>query len=77
MDSNNQTQMTNIELKKLETGVDDLLQACSKLTNENKSLRRQQETLVTERASLIEKNRLARTRIEAMIVRLKSMEVHS
>lgn len=77
MDSNNQTQMTNIELKKLETHVDGLLQTCSRLTNENQSLRRQQETLVTERASLIEKNRLARTRIEAMITRLKSLEIHS
>ncbi len=77
MNSNDQAQMTDIELKKLETRVDDLLQVCGRLTSENKSLRQQQETLVTERASLIEKNQLARTRIEAMIARLKSMESHS
>lgn len=77
MDGNNQTQMTDIELKKLETRVDDLLQTCSKLMNENKSLRQQQETLVSERANLIEKNELARTRVEAMITRLKSLEAHS
>ncbi len=77
VDSKAQAQITNIELQKLETRVDDLLQTCSKLVNENKSLRRQQETLVTERANLVEKNRLARTRIEAMITRLKSLETHS
>ncbi len=77
MNSNDQVQMTDIELKKLETRVDDLLQVCGRLASENKSLLQQQETLVIERASLIEKNQLARTRIEAMIARLKSMESHS
>ncbi len=77
MDNNNPTQMTDIELKKLETRVDDLLHTCDKLMNENKSLRHQQETLVTERANLIEKNELARTRVESMITRLKSLEAHS
>ena len=76
MDNNNPTQMTDIELKKLETRVDDLLGTCSKLMNENKSLRHQQETLMSERAELIEKNELARTRVESMITRLKSLESH-
>lgn len=77
MENHNPTQMTDIELKKLETRVDDLLQTCDKLMNENKSLRQQQETLFSERANLIEKNELARTRVEAMITRLKSLEGHS
>ncbi|HEY5734312.1 MAG TPA: TIGR02449 family protein [Gammaproteobacteria bacterium] len=76
MDNNNPTQMTDIELKKLETRVEDLLSTCSKLMNENKSLRHQQETLVSERAHLIEKNELARSRVESMITRLKSLESH-
>lgn len=76
MESNNPTQMTDIELKKLETRVDDLLSTCSKLMNENKSLRHQQESLVSERSHLIEKNELARTRVESMITRLKSLESH-
>ncbi|TNF92623.1 MAG: TIGR02449 family protein [Gammaproteobacteria bacterium] len=74
MENNNPTQLTDIELKKLETRVDDLLGTCDKLIAENRSLRHQQESLVAERASLIEKNELARTRVEAMITRLKSME---
>ena len=76
MDNSNPTQMTDIELKKLETRVDDLLSTCNKLMSENKSLRHQQETLVSERAHLIEKNELARTRVESMITRLKSLESH-
>jgi len=37
-------------------------------------LRNQQDSLVSERANLIEKNEMARTRVEAMINRLKAME---
>jgi cell division protein ZapB len=44
------------------------------LKTENKSLRNQQDTLVADRANLIEKNEKARTRVEAMISRLKAME---
>ena len=46
-----------------------------RLKEENRSLRNQQDSLVTERANLIEKNELARTRVEAMINRLKAIEV--
>ncbi|MDH3716239.1 MAG: TIGR02449 family protein, partial [Gammaproteobacteria bacterium] len=45
------------------------------LKAENDSLRAQQQVLTTERAKLIEKNELARTRVEAMITRLKAMEM--
>ena len=41
---------------------------------ENRALRDQQANLIAERASLIEKSELARTRVEAMIGRLKAME---
>lgn len=77
MMDNNPTQITDIELKKLETRIDNLLNTCSKLITENKSLRHQQEALISERAHLIKKNELARTRVESMITRLKSLESHS
>jgi len=77
LENNNPTQLTDIELKKLETRVDDLLNTCDQLINENKSLRQQQETLISDRANLIEKNELARTRVESMITRLKSLEARS
>ena len=62
------------ELRKLEARVDELIRTVERLKLENRSLRHQQDNLVTERAGLIEKNELARSRVEAMISRLKSME---
>ena len=62
------------DLRKLEQRVEDLIRACSYLKDENKSLRARQDSLVAERAALIEKTEMARTRVEAMITRLKSME---
>jgi cell division protein ZapB len=64
-----------MDLQALETQVDELIQTCEQLTDENQALRDQQSTLVAERASLIEKSELARSRVEAMIARLKAMEI--
>jgi cell division protein ZapB len=64
----------DLDLQALEVRVEELIRACSYLKDENKSLRIRQDNLVAERAALIEKTELARTRVEAMITRLKSME---
>ncbi len=61
-------------LDNLESQVEELLRVCDRLNAENRSLRERQDSLVAERAVLIEKNELARTRVEAMINRLKAME---
>jgi cell division protein ZapB len=47
------------------------------LSEENRSLRAQQEQLSGERAQLLAKNEQARSRVEAMITRLKSLEQHT
>lgn len=67
--------MTENDFKSLEKRVDELIQTCVKLKEENISLRARQDTLIAERAELIEKTELARSRVEAMITRLKTMEV--
>jgi len=54
--------------------VDRLVELCRRLGEENRSLRHSQEQLAGERASLMAKNEQARTRVEAMISRLKSLE---
>ena len=69
--------MADKELKMLETRINELIDACVHLKEENKTLRASQETLVNERAALIEKTEMARNRVEAMISRLKSLEDHS
>jgi cell division protein ZapB len=66
--------VTEQELQKLEARLEELVRSIERLKEENRSLRNQQDSLVTERANLIEKNELARTRVEAMINRLKAME---
>jgi cell division protein ZapB len=66
---------TDSDLVKLEARVNELISTVGQLTDENRSLRQQQETLVNERAHLIEKTELARSRVEAMIARLKSLEL--
>ena len=66
--------VTEQELKKLEFRLDELIQTIHRLKEENRSLRTQQDSMASERAGLIEKNEMARSRVEAMINRLKSME---
>lgn len=66
-----------LNLAALEARVDELIRTMEQLSAENEALRAQQAALTMERATLIEKTELARSRIEAMIMRLKSMETHS
>ena len=66
--------VTEQELLKLEVRLEELVTTITRLKEENRSLRNQQESMVTERAGLIEKSEMARTRVEAMINRLKAME---
>ena len=58
----------------LESKVEDMIDLCETLGRENKALRAQQQNWTTERAKLIEKNELAKSRVESMITRLKSLE---
>lgn len=62
------------EFTLLESQLQQLISLCSQLRVENRSLLDQQSSLLEERARLIQKNELARAKVEQMIVRLKSME---
>ena len=63
-----------IELKDFEDKLDQLIGKYHSLKNENSSLKIKQETLTQEKSQLLEKTNLARTRVEALITRLKAME---
>ena len=63
-----------LELKDFEDKLDRLIDKYHGVKNENSSLKIKQETLAQEKAQLLEKTTLARTRVEAMIARLKAME---
>ncbi|MGB5832234.1 MAG: TIGR02449 family protein [Thiohalocapsa sp.] len=66
--------MADNHLEVLERKIDELIRVYDRLREENASLRASQEHLVNERADLIEKTELARSKVEAMVVRLKSLE---
>ncbi len=66
--------MSGFDFNIFEKQVDELVGLCDRLREENASLRASQEHLVAERAELIEKTELTRSRIEAMVQRLKSLE---
>ena len=65
------------ELKSLETKLDVLIDEYKHIKVENVSLKIKQDTLVREKAKLLEKTTLARTQVEAMINRLKALEQNS
>ena len=65
------------EYNELEKQLDRLLNRYQLLQTENESLKIKQESLVKEKAKLLAKTTLAKTKVEAMITRLKSMEENS
>ncbi|AVP99802.1 TIGR02449 family protein [Ahniella affigens] len=62
------------DVRALTERFEQLLAVCVRLNDENKSLKASQEALAAERANLLAKNEQARSRVEAMIARLKSLE---
>lgn len=61
-------------IQQLEQQVDELLRTSRRLREENMLLRSQQAAWLSERAQLIEKTDVARTRIEKMVSRLKELD---
>lgn len=76
MDSN-KIVYTETDLSHLEQRIDELIDTVGLLKNENTTLRQQKDKLNSERSQLLEKTELARSRVEAMISRLRSLEVGS
>lgn len=69
--------MNSTELVALESKIQRLVDACELLAEENRLLRARETALLAERDQLFRNNEQARTRIEAMIARLKAMEVEA
>lgn len=58
----------------LELKIEELIQLCDVLNQENHVLKSRESNWARERAQLVEKNELSRVKIETMISRLKSLE---
>lgn len=66
--------MEHPEITTLIEKVDQLIDICDRLQLQNQQLQAQERNWREERLQLIEKNDLARQKVEAMILRLKSLE---
>jgi len=77
MEQDTPSETAELDLQRLEAQLEQLIHGFARLQEENRILRVQQHQLVAERSELIEKTELARSRVEAMIGRLKSLETSS
>ncbi len=67
--------MTNEQqLQTLETRLQELLEISAQLRNENQALHSREARLLDERAQLLKKNDMAKSRVEAIITRLRALE---
>jgi cell division protein ZapB len=73
MSETTRTQL-DLELTRLAKRIDELISILEHLKDENRALRARHESLAGERAALMHKNEQVRTRVEAMIGRLKTLE---
>ncbi|MEH6498475.1 MAG: TIGR02449 family protein [Pseudoalteromonas distincta] len=67
-------QMEEPDINTLTLKVVQLIELCDRLQAQNQHLHTQEKSWREERQQLIEKNDLARQKVEAMISRLKSLE---
>ena len=58
----------------LEQGIESLISECRRLTTENQSLKSDQQLMVTEKTQLQEKNRIACSRLEKIVEKLRNLE---
>ncbi|MDX1633328.1 MAG: TIGR02449 family protein [Marinobacter sp.] len=68
--------MEQPELEALANKLDRLIERCRKLEQDNAAMRALQDDWNRERAQLMQKNDLAKNKIEAMIGRLRALEQH-
>ena len=68
------TCMADAQLKELEKKIDELISLCQDLNRENQALKADCAGWQDERQDLLDKNELARNKVEAMIDRLRAME---
>ncbi|HQU16845.1 MAG: TIGR02449 family protein [Chromatiales bacterium 21-64-14] len=74
MASENPNDVAEEEFRRLELRVDELVRLCERLKAENQALNARLDVLSQERAQLVQRNDLARSRVESMVTRLRTME---
>ncbi len=63
-----------MDIKELEAKIDELISLCESLEQKQALMEQDRENWSQERTRLLEKNELAKNKVEAMIMRLKALE---
>ena len=63
-----------MDINTLEKRIDELITLCDELESKHRAIEADRKKWTQERNSLLEKNESAKAKIEAMIMRLKSLE---
>ncbi|MFT6031640.1 MAG: cell division protein ZapB [Arenicella sp.] len=58
----------------LEQRIETLIGECKRLTSENRNLKTEQHSLMSEKTQLKEKNRIACSRLEKIVAKLRTLE---
>ena len=58
----------------LEQRIETLIGECKRLSGENRNLKTEQHSLMSEKTQLKEKNRLACSRLEKIVAKLRTLE---
>jgi len=66
--------MSELDFKALELKINQLISTCDTLKKQNRQLQEEIQVIRAERAVISEQKEMARTKVEAMITRLKAME---
>lgn len=66
--------MSEMDYKALELKVNQLIDLCRKLDAQNNTLMQEKSNWKAERAHILQQKEEARSKVEAMITRLKAME---
>ena len=63
-----------MDIETLEQRIDELIALCDEFERKQHAMEADREKWQQERTRLLEKNEMAKSKIEAMIMRLKSLE---
>lgn len=63
-----------MEIQKLESKIDELINLCEELERKQATMEQDRDSWLAERTRLLEKNELAKSKVESMIMRLKALE---
>ena len=63
-----------MNINTLEKRIDELIELCDELESKHGAMETDRENWMQERTRLLEKNEMTKAKIEAMIIRLKSLE---